>query len=413
MRVLLVSSKYPPEYSGSGHRAHNTYKRLSEKYDIGFNVLTSSVESNGFKRYLWDGVRVVRISVKTGINFNICGNDSRIKGVVKRLLSIVIFCIDYCCEAIITFFYLIRQHKQFDLIHVVGTANVTSVAITYAKITRKPIIVEFVNLSDNPHQFEPYPFRLLLGKGLPKNAIIVCISDYLKCACLNIGYDKKQIWCRPNPVDEQRFNCGFEGQGIKCEEIKQGNNKEIKILQLGKFVSKKNQIFMLEVMDYLPSNYKLLMVGPLVKSGPLHKRDMQYYSSIIDTIKERKLEKQILLETKFVQNPQDYIRMADVLVMPSLTEACGTPMLEALACGVPVVTSDIPGVFDSWIVDGENGFVCELNHKEWADRIVKVHQIDKDKMKMASKRILEVASTATIDKQYYDHMKVLVNKDLH
>ena len=37
MKILLVSSKYQPEYSGSGLRAHNTYKK--EKYNIDFDVI--------------------------------------------------------------------------------------------------------------------------------------------------------------------------------------------------------------------------------------------------------------------------------------------------------------------------------------------------------------------------------------
>ena len=43
MKVLLVSSKYLPEYSGSGLRAHNLYKRLCRKFDIDYDVLCNSL----------------------------------------------------------------------------------------------------------------------------------------------------------------------------------------------------------------------------------------------------------------------------------------------------------------------------------------------------------------------------------
>ena len=33
MNILLVSSKYPPEYSGSGNRISLLYERLSKKYN--------------------------------------------------------------------------------------------------------------------------------------------------------------------------------------------------------------------------------------------------------------------------------------------------------------------------------------------------------------------------------------------
>jgi hypothetical protein len=64
LKVLLVSSKYPPEYSGSGLRAHNTYKRLAARYGIWFSVLTSSVTENHSGDYEFEGVAVRRIANK-------------------------------------------------------------------------------------------------------------------------------------------------------------------------------------------------------------------------------------------------------------------------------------------------------------------------------------------------------------
>ena len=61
MKVLVVSSKYSPEYSGSGFRAHNTYLRLSDKYDITFEVVCSSVEFTESKQYLSSEVFVTRV----------------------------------------------------------------------------------------------------------------------------------------------------------------------------------------------------------------------------------------------------------------------------------------------------------------------------------------------------------------
>ena len=69
-KILVISSKYLPEYSGSGLRAHRTYKRLKEKFGIDFNVLTSSVEFNNIKLYEVEGVSVFRISMKV---FRIAG----------------------------------------------------------------------------------------------------------------------------------------------------------------------------------------------------------------------------------------------------------------------------------------------------------------------------------------------------
>ena len=62
MKILIASSKYYPEYSGSGYRAHQTYKRLEKKFGIDFDVITNSMTYVGNKNFLHGNKKVLRIS---------------------------------------------------------------------------------------------------------------------------------------------------------------------------------------------------------------------------------------------------------------------------------------------------------------------------------------------------------------
>ena len=55
---------------------------------------------------------------------------------------------------------------------------------------------------------------------------------------------------------------------------------------------------------------------------------------------------------------RSYLAAADVVVLPSLSEAFGMSILEGMACGHPVVTSSNTGV-SALIEDGSNGFTFE------------------------------------------------------
>ena len=62
MKILVISSKYFPEYSGSGHRAHATFKRLRSKFNLDFDVVSSSLEKSGVKKFIYEKTDVTRIS---------------------------------------------------------------------------------------------------------------------------------------------------------------------------------------------------------------------------------------------------------------------------------------------------------------------------------------------------------------
>lgn len=409
MQILVVSSKYPPEYAGSGLRAHNTYKRLSKKYGIRFNVIASSITSNKSCSYFLEGafVRIFANKSHEGMAFK--DSDFFAQKLLKRILNKIYNWRDYWFEALPAFLFLMKNYRSYDILHVFGNVDVTSAAISFAKLTGKPVLIELVNLVDDPHPYEPALISLLFGKAFPKHSLLVCISESLRKICHRHGYGDGQIWCRPNPVDESKFY--YEADRKRYRKTLPGfHDSDMILLHLAKFMPRKKQRFMVEVMSYLPEHFKLILAGPLIKSGPLFHRDQAYFEAILEMIRSRGLENRIQVIPEFIKKPERYIKACDVFVMPTVLEALGTPFIEALACGVPVVANDIPGVFDQWIQNGVNGYICQLNPKTWAEKIILATQLDADIMKKNSEEILRVAATAVIDQEYYQRMTSLVHR---
>ena len=397
MKVLVVSSKFHPEYSGSGFRAQNTYLRLKKRFPIHFKVLCSSVTFERSKSYVHEGISIQRISRKL---FKKKSNRKVINKICKT--------INYWIEALPTFWYLFCNKKDIELIHIFGNVNVTSAAVTFAKFFNKPIIAEVVNLVSNPDQSEPRIFSFITGKGYNRQTKLVCISPRLKENCLKAGYSEEQIWCRNNPIDEKKFFPNTESKKKLRIELLPFCESDKVLLHIAKFCDLKNQIFLVRVLKLLPEDYKLVLVGPIVTSGEFYETDKRYFESVKEIITEYDLQNRVFMKTGFIDEPENYINASDVFLFPSKREAFGTPVLEALACAIPCVTNNIPGVFDERISNGNNGYICELNESLWADRITKCNNFSKDKLLSNAKSIREQFSTEVIDSQYYDIMTRLV-----
>lgn len=72
------------------------------------------------------------------------------------------------------------------------------------------------------------------------------------------------------------------------------------------------------------------------------------------------------------ENMPVYYQAADVMVSISSNDSLPNCMLEAMACGTPVIMGDIPQIGE-WVMDGENGYsVPPRDASALADRIMRV-----------------------------------------
>lgn len=99
----------------------------------------------------------------------------------------------------------------------------------------------------------------------------------------------------------------------------------------------------------------------------------------------------------YKDNVKDYLKIADAFVFPSKREGLGLAALEAMASGLPIVTSDIHGIKD-YSENGVTGFTFNPNDLETViEAINNMYNLDKDKKDMMKNRNIRIAERFDIN----------------
>ena len=90
----------------------------------------------------------------------------------------------------------------------------------------------------------------------------------------------------------------------------------------------------------------------------------------------------------------EYLNMADVFVLPTLHEGCNNAIIEAMACGLPVISSNLP--FNLDILNDSNSILIDpMNVEEIANAINTLYGDERLRLKL-SEGALKTASELTI-----------------
>ena len=214
-----------------------------------------------------------------------------------------------------------------------------------------------------------------------------------------MGY--KNIWYRPNPINLKKFQT--------INKVK--NNTKTKILlNVGQFMPRKNQKFLVQIMKFIPKNFRLILCGPLVTKGSKKDIDFKYFKEIKSYITKNKLTKKITLVPKYV-NILKYLKKTNIYLMPSYNEGLGNTILESLASGIPVIANSSEPSFKEIIRNNKNGYLLKMKPEIWAKNIVKnVNILDSKKVRKNSKEIFKQSDQNKVDSDYFKIFKGLIQK---
>jgi len=217
----------------------------------------------------------------------------------------------------------------------------------------------------------------------------------------NLDYPADRIYVLPLFVPLEQLTPGdkdpklvqhykLEGQRVLLYVGRMAGNKRIDIL-IEALAQVKGQI----------PNTKLLLVGDN-QSNPA-------FRPIVARAQARAAELGIthdVIWTGRVGELTPYLRLADVFVTASLHEGFGVPLIEAMACGVPVVASRAGAM--PWVVD-DAGLICDSgNAGDMAEKVLAVLE-DTDLHQTLVERGLERVKAFSLE-QYEANLAEIVEQ---
>ena len=192
---------------------------------------------------------------------------------------------------------------------------------------------------------------------------ITAVSESLKKDTLRLFEITKKIEVIPNFIDLKKI----ESQEKPCDRILLAENEEKILTHISNFRPLKRIMDVISIYEKLAPRLKckLLMVG----EGPEKSKAVNY-------VKENGLSEHILF-LGYSNEIDKILCYSDLFLLPSEKESFGLSALEAMAHGVPVVSSNAGGISEV-NKQGYSGYLSQVGDvKEMADNAFRILVDDK------------------------------------
>jgi glycosyltransferase involved in cell wall biosynthesis len=323
LRVAHVTATFPPYFGGTGNVCYHNARLLAER---GHDVRVYTVAWPG-KPDDPPGVMVLRMQTKVRI-----GNAALLLGLIRELKA---------CD-------VVHLHYPF-----IGSGELATVI---TRLRRIPLFVTYHNDLHAPGLrgalFAVY-CRVIAPRILATAARVGVVSSGYAASSTLLGplvhAGDPRLLEIPNGVDITRFRPDVDGARIRQAH---GIPSEAFVVAFSGVLDAAHHFKRLDLLLRAIPGVDSTPVWLLVVGG----------GDLLPSYQQMAVQLEIDERVRFVgkvfhADVPSYLAAADVLVLPSdAVESFGLVVIEAMACGRPVIATDLPGVRDV-VANGRDGLL--------------------------------------------------------
>ena len=384
MRILYFNYEFPPLGGGAGNASHYLLREYAKNPDIKVDFVTSSVDEKQHVLKLGENVTIYRLPIgKNPDNIHYQSKGELIK----------------YARAAYKFSKQLVKENQYDLTHSFFTVPCGYISYKLWKKYKLPYIISLRG-SDVPGYSERftflYKFITPIIKKIWKNAYFVIANSQGLCELALKSAPQKEIGVIYNGIDINEF----------FPDLSKKNKDLFTIICVSRVTPRKGIRFLIQAFDILLKRYDYLR---LVIVGDGNER-----VSLEDLVQGLGIKDKVVFTGPIAHdNVWEYYQKASIFVLPSLNEGMSNTMLEALACGLPLLATDTGGTREL-VTDNKNGFIIKM--KDFNDLAEKIEKflLDKnleERMGKESRLLAEKLSWETVAREYTDLYKKTTNLD--
>lgn len=313
LRVWMVARLFYPWVGGAERQAHKLAQQLLKK-DVNTEIVTGWWFRNTPRQEVLDGVPVYRNQTL----WEFFG----IKGL--RKFGGYLYIITLALR-------LVTQRNKYDIIHVHGLNYHTYAAVLSRPWHKHKVVVKLAN-SEQASDIK----KMRRGQQLALSRFMLPAA--LKCdlfVALNrsISSELQKEGVPPDRIIEVGNGVEISQALVKTDYTL---HKPARIVFVGRLHEQKGLDILFRAFQGLQHKHTTgSIILQLIGDGPLR-------SELGQLAEQLGIDEQVEFTGK-VENVADYLNKADVFVLPSRAEGISNALLEAMASGLPVIASDIPG----------------------------------------------------------------------